>query len=354
MTASAIPLRLHDISRRLQSDKDLVRLDLRGLNVGLNGVVTLSAALRQNSHLRALNLSYNLIPSEGAVLIVKSIPKTVETLDLRDNGVGNDGATAIGDYLSEQSESILCLNNLLLRNNCIGARGAAHLAQSLQFNHSLQRLDLGSNLIGNHGAEAVGILLSTNKSLQWLSLWNNNIDSRGVHFIAEGVAANSSLEVLLMGANDIGDSGAMDLAHALRKNTSLKRLNIGSGHIGSRGGVALAGMLKVNDVLHVVDLFHNPIGLGGAFAFLSILRSHNRTLRQLHIDYQRVTNSGEVNEAIAIYLGLNRVGRSQLKDVKLCWSLWPTILEKLSRSPQLMYLVLAEKPEIVKDVKSRA
>ena len=431
-------LRLHDICRHLQfADNDdndtnhdhhhnafvFEQLDLCGQNIGLNGAMALSSALKTNRSLRVLNLSYNLIPPRGAVALVRSIPGSVQILDLRDNGVGNDGAQAIGELLTV-SPHCTTLTTVMLRNNGIGATGAMHLATALsihdQVGHPssgasrLQKLDLSRNLIGNHGAQAVAAMLKTNDCLEWLSIWNNGIDGEGMGFVADALRVNTSLKVLVAGGNYVSDDGAAALADALMNNqlqqhhhhrrrrrhyqdhhyqhqqdqeadhcSSLEVLNLGSSQVGTAGALSLARMLRSNKTLQCLDLFQNPIGNAGAHGLYEALQTDNSTLYSLHIDYQRCQDEttvvtmttdgpvsevdtpeksrttvddkkkrhdGWINEAILAYLALNRAGRARMNDVSMPWELWPTVLEKFRTKPQLCYLALREKPELLQGV----
>jgi Ran GTPase-activating protein (RanGAP) involved in mRNA processing and transport len=265
------------------------------------------------------------------------------------------------------------LQTLLIRNNYIGPTGAVHLAKALETNDTLQRLDLGTNTIGDVGAAAIAKLLMGVKSpislpstssllrLRHLCLWSNQITTEGVRQMAHALRSNSTLEVLNLGGNDIGDAGAQALAEMLRCNDTLQRLHIANANIGREGANHLARGLATNKILQGIDLLHNPIGWEGAAAFVSVLRSSNRTIQQIKLDYQDKRNSMErcgfktrsVNAEIAIFLKLNQFGRLHMANVGLPWESWPTILTKVNTQADLLYLILQDKPDLLKRDESK-
>lgn len=353
MTISPVTPNLHAICWRLaRDDRHLTKLDLAGLNIGNSGAIALGASLATNTCLESLSLSYNLISSTGIVPLLNTVnANNVKSLDLMSNSIGDGGAQALGNMLSSRKAK---LENLSIRNNYIGPKGAIQLAHALRDNCSLEQLDLGTNSIGNDGATAISELLHVNKTLQWLCLWSNNLDSEGVRKIALSLRENTTLEVLYLGGNVIGNDGAMALAEMLRHNTTLKSLHIANCGIGTQGALALAQVLTENKTLQVIDILHNPIGFDGATAFCSVLRLHNRRLKELKLDYQFTARSSVenycckgVNAEIVLYLKLNQIGRAEMTDLKLPFELWPSILEKVNVQADLMHLTLLEKPELL-------
>ena len=349
MTISAVPPSLHDVCRRLScDDHDLLVLDLAGLSIGNNGAIALGCSLQANTQLQSLSLSYNLISPMGAVPLLKGIAN-VKALDLRYNSIGKDGAQALASILHTNTK----LQKLSIRNNYIGPNGATHLAKALEANTCVEKLDLGTNSIGNVGAEAIAKLLQTNQTLRCLCLGSNDLDAEGIRHIAQGLRYNTTLEVLNLGGNEIGDEGAKELAEMLRHNTTLQTLHVANSQIGRKGTLGLARVLTENTTLQVLDILHNPIGFEGAAALCGVLRIHNRTIKELRLDYQFPTRSVEkycckdVNAEIALYLKLNQSGRAQMTNIRLPWGSWSTILAKVNGDADLMYLTLQEKPELL-------
>ena len=70
------------------------------------------------------------------------------------------------------------------------------------------RLNLAWNGLGERGAEAVGEVLSQNRTLQFLDLSSNRILQEGAAKIAEGLRSNPTLRSLQLNGNPIGDKVA--------------------------------------------------------------------------------------------------------------------------------------------------
>ena len=66
------------------------------------------------------------------------------------------------------------LSKLNLEDNNIGVEGATAIAKALETNTTLSKLDLRGNNIGDEGATAIAKALETNTTLSSLNLtWNN-------------------------------------------------------------------------------------------------------------------------------------------------------------------------------------
>jgi Ran GTPase-activating protein (RanGAP) involved in mRNA processing and transport len=99
--------------------------------------------LRVQSALISLDLSSNLIGSEGAIYISESLKvnSTLTYLNLNWNSIEKEGAMAIADALKVNSS----LGTLFLMGNCILKEGAMAIADALTANYSLTSLDLSWN-----------------------------------------------------------------------------------------------------------------------------------------------------------------------------------------------------------------
>ena len=98
---------------------------------------------------------------------------------------------------------------------------ATLLANALEKNTTLERLDLYANNIGDEGAKALASALEKNTTLVLLELAKNNIGDEGAKALATALEKNRSLERLYLELNYIGDEGAKALATALEKNLLL-------------------------------------------------------------------------------------------------------------------------------------
>jgi len=408
-TVSAVPLKLDEICKMLSINEDrMVNLDLTGAYIGDSGAKALGLALKNNTKLQTLSLGYNLISFHGAMSLIKegmikNRNNNIRKLDLRGNSIGDHGAFAIADYLllsSCKNNNTNSINNklihLVIRDNEITSSGFEKLAYALENNTSLQSLDVGSNRIGEpseeedrnryeddhyqvvRGANAIFNLIRKNRSIKVLNLWSNGIDKEGIKLIAKSVRKNTILEHLNLGGNFVGNTGAKEIARVLLYNTSLKSLYMSNSCIACPGAMELAKALMQNQTLVTLDVMHNPkIGFDGSVIFCSVLRHCNSQLRELRLDYQQIcynSNCGDYNTTqhyyrkggnsccssssisaeINVYLRWNRNGRAESFSNNpnyLPLGTWADILQRLHEDPDLMYLMLLEKPDLIQQGK---
>ena len=145
----------------------------------------------------------------------------LEMLALVDQQVGEEGATAIAQHLTN-------LTTLNLDRNDIGAEGATAIAQHLT---NLTTLNLDRNGIGDEGATAIAQHLT---NLTTLNLDLNDIGDEGATAIAQHL---TNLTTLNLDRNDIGAEGATAIAQHL---TNLTTLNLDLNRIGAEGATAIA------------------------------------------------------------------------------------------------------------------
>jgi Leucine-rich repeat (LRR) protein len=181
---------------------------------------------------------------------------SLRELDLSNNSLGTDGATALAenDSLSQLRSldvsfndikapgvSALCgmdapLESLKLRGNRITEAGAQAIANADGFG-SVIHLDLGTNPIGDAGAVALmrGEALAT---LERLSFANCGITDDGVKALTS-TGALGGLRELSLAWNVFGDAGVKALA-ACPDLAGLRHLDLTGTHIGFAGAIALA------------------------------------------------------------------------------------------------------------------
>lgn len=184
----------------LKSNKTLVTLDLRDNDIGMEGAIFIADALQSGPKLRQLNLSGCNIESQGAIAIINSLSNSsIETLNLSDNYIGDDGATQIGLVL----ETNKSLKQLSIQENQITDDGMASISKGLTRNKGLQFLGVQWNFITNNGALYLNTCLTQNSSLRALHILGNAIDRDGVKSILEGslVLNTKPIDVDVAGMN---------------------------------------------------------------------------------------------------------------------------------------------------------
>ena len=147
---------------------------------------------------------------------IVQINTTLKVLDLRDNAIGNEGATALSTGL-EQNHSITIL---YLNGNEIGKEGGQALGKALEINSSLNVLHLQNNMIGI-GAVQIASSLEQNETLSVLQLGSNDIPSEVVDQFAQSLPLNQTLSALGLLSNPrINASSAAALRKVVRQRES--------------------------------------------------------------------------------------------------------------------------------------
>ncbi|XP_019860273.1 PREDICTED: uncharacterized protein LOC109588559 isoform X2 [Amphimedon queenslandica] len=89
------------------------------------------------------------------------------------------------------------LTMLQISNDSISDDGVVALAQSLQYNETLEYLQLQYNRgITSACAQSIAKLLNSNKTLTYLNLYDTNIDSHGAVILSESLQTNNTLNLL--------------------------------------------------------------------------------------------------------------------------------------------------------------
>jgi Ran GTPase-activating protein (RanGAP) involved in mRNA processing and transport len=285
------------LQRIQKNDPTLSSLDLRNNSIGDAGATDLANALRVNTTLNSLDLGWNNIGAAGAKDLANAlrVNKTLNSLVLSFNNIGAAGAKDLANALRVNKT----LNSLVLRNNSIGAAGATDLANALRVNKTLSSLVLCFNNIGAAGAKDLANALRVNKTLNSLVLSFNNIGAAGAKDLANALRRNTTLNSLDLGSNNIGAAGAKDLANALRRNTTLSSLVLRGNKIGAAGAKDLANALRRNTTLNSLDLGSNNIGAAGAKDLANALR-RNTTLNSLDLGSNNIGAAGAKDLANAL------------------------------------------------------
>ena len=119
-------------------------IHLEHLNIGDKGVSTIAELMKALPHLRHVHLDSNHIGDKGVEKLSQLLQDSIfEKLSLNDNGIGDNGASAVADLM----KALPRLRHVYLSRNHIGGTGAALLwNQSI---HKCCNLSLHYNIIGD-------------------------------------------------------------------------------------------------------------------------------------------------------------------------------------------------------------
>lgn len=205
-----------------------------------------------------LELKERNIGAEGAFFLASSLlmQKTLKTLTIRQDAIGDGGAQALARALSANN---VTLTTLTLAETSIGVDGVRSLAKSLESNTTLEVLLLPGNNLGNEGAEIIWKTLAHNPSLKRISLASNGIDDKGLAGLPQALQTNTSLVALFLDSNQLSKRGGKLLSKGLKSNTTLSRLALTHNNLGKEGIEALGKGLRNNTALTELFLADNGV-----------------------------------------------------------------------------------------------
>eukprot|EP00442_Polarella_glacialis_P045679 CAMPEP_0115079560 /NCGR_PEP_ID=MMETSP0227-20121206/18179_1 /TAXON_ID=89957 /ORGANISM="Polarella glacialis, Strain CCMP 1383" /LENGTH=633 /DNA_ID=CAMNT_0002467083 /DNA_START=45 /DNA_END=1949 /DNA_ORIENTATION=- len=239
-------------------------------------------------NLRSLDLSYNLLQDEHAILLVDALESSsaggggsLQELSLRSNYLGNGAGFAFGQLM--QSPAGAALWRLDMRTNRVEAEGACKMLEALQLHPNMREIRVGYNKQNMTEdlatARVASVLLQkalshARSKLETLDLNNVRVGDLGVARLALALGGNSLLRCLFLAFNAIGPKGAQALSTALESNYCLRELDLRDNELGDEGAQALAQGLEQNTGLKRVLLARNGIGSHGAVSLRSAIKHH--------------------------------------------------------------------------------
>jgi Ran GTPase-activating protein (RanGAP) involved in mRNA processing and transport len=307
---------LAEITTAISTHPQLEELDLSGNNLGRQGCVALTSALKacRNPQLQSLFLSYNAIDDNGVQALVSGI-RNCHNLTKLSLG-GNELITAEGcrslSTLFQSDHCKLNLTQLYLDEISIGDDGALAISAGLANLHSLEELHLSYNAIGNEGAGALVAGLMDLQSLKKLDLSHNSIGGQDLRSDSVVQEPNeiSILERLDLMGNAFSVSGLISLGNLLQGTRTLRELNLCNCAIDDEGLQALAE--SISNCCNLTRLYlssNRSITATGLTSLSSFVHSDECCLQHLCLDEINFGDDG----ALALANGLK--GNNTLKSL---------------------------------------
>eukprot|EP00986_Skeletonema_menzelii_P000088 scaffold12_cov150-Skeletonema_menzelii.AAC.14 len=169
--------------------KKIQRNDSSATEVVLNGFdfqsdneqySRLAMSLMNNTHVKILYLHGCNITAKGAYLLAFALRsnKSIQHVWLNDNKIGSTGADALASALSSQNRTLLTLG---LRNNSIGNRGGKALLRAVKENCSIVAIFLEGNRMSSSIVDEINRItsdeLSDNDSDDEYEVYEHHDDS---------------------------------------------------------------------------------------------------------------------------------------------------------------------------------
>ena len=160
-----------------------------------------------------------------ASYFVQNIDKN--EISLAHHGIGPLGTKALACCLAKSTT----VEKLDLRENGMEEEGAEHFSRMLRDNCYITELNLSGNNLGARGAYAIGRMLSYNSYLRWLDLSCNHFIDKDAKPLAEGLRVNVTLDYLNLSKNSFCEIGGEILGPALAANDGIVTLILSWNHL---------------------------------------------------------------------------------------------------------------------------
>jgi len=357
--------------------------ELRLVECALSGpaIQSLQRGWEHHSFLRILDLRSNSLEDDSchAIAEVLNTAKSLTKVILEDNIIGDDGLTILSRNGLNRNTT---LKTMCLKENNFGPSGVQVLADALQYNQCLDKLDLSYNYVADEGATALGTMLSRNRALRELVLESTSIGGLGVSGLVSSLKLNNSLYKLNISGNLFGETGVQALSALLTEGEDnacpLKSLRLSSCQLGDLGVAAIATALVSNTSLEEIVMPFNRFGDVGADAIGQLIPKwkgleslqiqfnlfseigFEKIVKGLSMNYylksMYLLNAGPSNRKIdhlfqemQHWIRLNRGGRQVLNEPTMSPALWPLVLAKADRAYSLdaLHFLLTQRPDVV-------
>ena len=333
------------IIEAIKVNKTLLKLDASFTKIRDEDYI--SDCLKINKSLKELNISGNMITSNGAKEIATAIRvnTTLKKLDLSCNKISDDGVGFISDGLKNNNS----LQELNISRNEITSEGAQYIAEAIQvnttqeiteaiqINSTLQNINISKNQISPEGLLYFMEAVNNNCTLQVVNITHNNVTRSGFTSIKQCIENLQHPIQIYASWNEINKSGelvtkistcraadnieddvwsfdvydadhlVMCVSECLKEDDTLQELSMHHNmlnfynKITSEGAKMIAEAIKVNKILKKLDINENSISDDGAAAISDGLK-YNISLQELNMSNNKITSEGAkmISEAIKV------------------------------------------------------
>ena len=240
---------MHNI-KNLISARRLVYLNLSSNQISTEGLKIIQHELIESKSLKYLNFGVykgsfriNNFSGEGGLIIARIVlnNKSIETLILQENLLGEDSGTKIGIALIQNKT----LKKLVISNNKIKNKGARAIIENAE---ELISLDLSYNEISPEVCCDLKKLMIKSKNLKEI-IWNgNNVELKGINFIIEGLNKKVKIKSLCLRNTSLNEEAIKALAKGLINNECLRIIDLGANNINFNSFKDICDCLNKNKI----------------------------------------------------------------------------------------------------------
>lgn len=288
--------------------KQLTCLDLKNNTIREDGARALGTWLSQCSSLTELCLEGNPLRDAGVKVLTEALPGSSDVLVKLNLGMvrmGEEGAFA----LAAQARTLTALTELNLKSNRVGDKGMSALLLALSSCTRLSSLFLDYNLLRAESAAVLPKLLDDCQRLSVLGLEDTNLREVDTGGRSDALLQLTSLDV---SDNQLQDGEWTACARLLQRCCSLKHLNLSLNELDSQALSQLAS-LALRTSLTSLRLFSCNLGQYSVGGFADMLPSYSALVR---LDLSE--NDLSASSARRLSQTLGRC--EHLEELDLCWN----------------------------------
>ena len=251
---------MHNI-KNLISAKQIIHLNLASNQISSEGLKIVQHEVINSKNLKYLNFGVskgsfiiNNFSGEGGLIIARIVlnNKSIETLILQDNLLGEESGTKIGIALIQNKT----IKKLVISKNKIKNKGARAIIENAE---ELVSLDLSYNDISPEVCLDLKKLMLKSKNLKEI-IWNgNNVELKGINYIIEGLNKKIKLKSLCLKNTALGEDAIKALAIGLTNNECLKILDLGANNINYESFKDICDCLNKTKI-KIFRCKHNSLG----------------------------------------------------------------------------------------------
>ncbi|EGG21078.1 hypothetical protein DFA_00953 [Cavenderia fasciculata] len=207
-------------AKALSANRALNTLVLNNNTFSKETLVALGDMLASNSSLTDLGLANNSITADSASALFERLAasnnRSLIRIDLSNNLVGVEGGESIASNISRCN---IC--ELLLSNNQLSTTGSMSILKSLP--SSIQTIDVSNNAITptQLASDTLVTLLQKNDTLTKLNISSNKLDDDVVQPLIQSIQSNKSLIHIQIGSNQFSKQSNNKLVDCFRNNKSI-------------------------------------------------------------------------------------------------------------------------------------
>ena len=330
--------------KSLITSKQLIYLNLASNQISTEGLKIIQNDIANSKFLKYLNFGVtegsfkvNNFSGDGGIILARILlnNKSLETLILQENSLGEDAGDKIGTALIQNTT----LKKLVLSDNKIRNKGARSILENAT---NLISLDLSENDISPEVCHELKYLIENNNYLKEI-IWNGNyVGFKGIGFIVESLNQKNKLKSLSLRNTSIGKKGIKELAKGLLDNNFLEILDLSSNSIVYQSFIYLCDCLNTNKI-KIFRCRNNLLGDDSMKYFADVILNNNSKSFLHSFDF----SSCKIYDQGLIYLlnGLvhnTKISWIDLKDNYFSHEIDFVILDFLEKNTNLTHIDLTK------------